>query len=207
MPTVDVYNIQGKKVGELELAETVFGVEPNQAVLHQAVQAHLANQRLGTHATKTRAAVAGGGRKPWRQKGTGRARQGSIRSPQWKGGGVVFGPAPRSYRVTLPKKVRRLAIKSALSAKVRSGEFVVVDQLVMAEPKTKEMVQVLNNLQAAGKALIVTSGPDRNVYLSGRNIPGLSVTPADGINVYDLLAHEKVVMTKDAVARVEEVFA
>ncbi|MBO8126523.1 MAG: 50S ribosomal protein L4 [Firmicutes bacterium] len=207
MPTVDVYNVEGERVGELELKDSVFGIEPNEPVMHLAVTAYLANQRQGTHSTKTRAEVAGGGRKPWRQKGTGRARQGSIRSPQWKGGGIVFGPKPRSYRKALPKKVKRLAIKSALSAKVKSGELIVVDQLNFAEPKTKEMVKILEKLDIGKTALFVTRDPDRNVYLSGRNIPGLSVSPADGINAYDLLAHEKVVMTKDAVARVEEVFA
>ncbi|NLY56017.1 MAG: 50S ribosomal protein L4 [Firmicutes bacterium] len=207
MPTVDVYNIEGAKVGQLELSEDVFGIEPNEPVMHQAVTAYLANQRQGTHSTKTRGEVSGGGRKPWRQKGTGRARQGSITAPQWTGGGIVFGPKPRSYRMALPKKVRRLAIKSALSAKVRNGEIIVVDQLTMAEPKTKEMVRILNNLDAGKKTLVVTGGLDRNVYLSGRNIPGVSVSLADWLNVYQILAHHKVVMTQDAVRRVEEVFA
>lgn len=207
MPTVDVYNIEGAKVGQLELSEDVFGIEPNEPVMHQAVTAYLANQRQGTHSTKTRGEVSGGGRKPWRQKGTGRARQGSITAPQWTGGGIVFGPKPRSYRMALPKKVRRLAIKSALSAKVRNGEIIVVDQLTMAEPKTKEMVRILNNLDAGKKTLVVTGGRDRNVYLSGRNIPGVSVSLADWLNVYQILAHHKVVMTQDAVRRVEEVFA
>lgn len=207
MPTVDVYNIQGEKVGELELNDGIFGIEPNEPVMHQAVQIYLANQRQGTHSTKTRGEVAGGGRKPWRQKGTGRARQGSIRAPHWKGGGIVFGPKPRTYTMSLPKKVKRLAIKSALSTKVQGGELIVLDQLAVAEPKTKDIVAVLSKLGADRKALIVTSAPDRNVYLSGRNIPGVSVTPADGINVYDLLNHDKVVITKDAVARVEEVYA
>ncbi len=207
MPTVDVYNIEGAKVGQLELNDAVFGIEPNEPVMHQAVTMYLANQRQGTHSTKTRSEVAGGGRKPWRQKGTGRARQGSTNAPNWTGGGIVFGPKPRSYRASLPKKVKRLAIKSALSTKVKNGEIVVLDQLNMAEPKTKEMLRILNNLDAGKKALVVTGGLDRNVYLSGRNIPGVSVSLADGLNVYEILAHNKVVMTQDAVRRVEEVFA
>lgn len=206
MPKVAVYNMDGEQVGELELNDAVFGVEANGALMHQAVVRHLANQRQGTVATKTRSLVSGGGRKPWRQKGTGRARHGSIRSPIWVGGGVTFGPQPRDYRQKMPKKARRAALRSALSGKVRSGEFVIVDDLSLSAPRTKEMVRVLGNLTDAGdRALIVTEDGDRNVALSVRNLPGVGAIRATDLNVYDVLNHVKLVVTKDAVAQIEEV--
>lgn len=205
MPKVAVYNMEGESVGELELNEEIFAAPINEALLHQAVVMHLANRRRGTAATKNRAAVRGGGRKPWRQKGTGRARHGSIRSPLWVGGGTVFGPRPRSYRFSMPKKARRQALKSALSSKVAAGELMVLDELNFAEPKTRAMVGVLKNLNIEGKALIVTSGDGRNVVLSARNIPEVTTLRAQDLNVYDVLNSDKLVMTRDAVAAVEEV--
>lgn len=205
MPKVALYNQSGSTVGEIELLDSVFGIEPNEHVLHEAVVMQQASLRQGTHDTKTRAEVRGGGRKPWRQKGTGRARQGSIRSPQWVGGGIVFGPTPRSYAYKLPKKVRRLALKSALSTKVKESELVVLENLQLEAPKTKEMVGILKNLSCDRKALIVTAGENDNVALSARNIPNVSVLKATEVNVVDLLKHDKVVFTKDAVAKVEEV--
>ena len=207
MPKVAVYNTSGSQVGEIELSDAVFGIEPNIHVLHSVVVMQQAAMRRGTHKTKNRAEVSGGGRKPWRQKGTGRARQGSIRAPQWKGGGVVFGPQPRSYKFKLPRKVRRLAIRSALSGKVRDNEIVVLDELRMAAPKTKEFAKILKNLNVDRKALVVSAEYDDNVALSARNIPGVKFISANGINVLDLLNHDKLVITKDAVAKVEEVFA
>jgi len=207
MPKVAVYNISGAQVGEIELADTVFGIEPNKHVLHDAVVMQLASMRQGTHKVKTRSEVSGGGRKPWKQKGTGRARQGSIRSPQWKGGGTVFGPTPRSYAYKLPKKVRRLAIKSALSSKVLAEQIIVLDQLTMNAPKTKEFAAILNNLNVDRKALVVVPEYNDNVALSARNIPSVKLVAADGVNVYDVLRHEKLIITKDAVQKVEEVFA
>ncbi len=207
MPKVTVYDMSGNKVDEIELSEAVFGIEPNEHVLHEAVVMQQASQRRGTHAVKTRSEVRGGGRKPWRQKGTGRARHGSIRSPIWVGGGVAFGPTPRSYAYKLPKKVRRLAIKSALSSKVRNEELVVLDQLTMEKPKTREMVQILKNLGADKKALVVGNSLDEVVYLSARNLPGVKVIGTDGLNVLDVLYHDKVIFTRDAVARVEEVLS
>jgi large subunit ribosomal protein L4 len=207
MPKVAVYNTSGSQVGEIELSDAVFGIEPNIHVLHSAVVMQQASLRRGTHKTKNRAEVSGGGRKPWRQKGTGRARQGSIRAPQWKGGGVVFGPQPRSYAFKLPRKVRRLAIKSALSGKVRDSEIIVLDELSMAAPKTKEFAQILKNLNVDRKALVVSAEYDDNVALSARNIPGVKFISAAGINVLDLVNHDKLVITKEAVAKVEEVFA
>lgn len=207
MPKVPVYNTEGNQVGELELSETIFGVHPNETVLHSAVVSYLANRRAGTHDVKNRSEVRGGGRKPYKQKGTGRARQGSIRAPQWVGGGTVFGPTPRSYAFKLPKKVRRLALKSALSTKVISGSLLVLDSLSFAAPKTKDMIQVLANLKLNGKkALIIGAASSENVQLSAHNIPGVKYVPATDINVYDLLNHDHLVITKDAVARVEEVF-
>ncbi|MED3843203.1 50S ribosomal protein L4 [Geobacillus stearothermophilus] len=205
MPKVALYNQNGQTVGEIELNDAVFGIEPNKHVLFEAVIMQRASMRQGTHKTKNRAEVSGGGRKPWRQKGTGRARQGSIRAPQWRGGGTVFGPVPRSYSYKLPKKVRRLAIKSALSSKVLENDIVVLDQLSLEAPKTKEMVKILNNLSVDRKALIVTDELNENVYLSARNIPGVKVVPANGINVLDVLNHDKLVITKAAVEKVEEV--
>jgi len=207
MPKVPVYNISGAQVGEIELAETIFGIEPNASVLHEAVVMQQASLRRGTHDTKGRSEVRGGGRKPWRQKGTGRARQGSIRAPQWVGGGTVFGPTPRSYAFKLPKKVRRLALKSALSSKVNANEIIVLDALAIDAPKTKAMVEILSALKIGKKALIVSGEQDNNIILSARNIPGVKVVDATGINVLDLLHHDALVITKDAVAKVEEVFA
>ncbi|OIJ15451.1 50S ribosomal protein L4 [Anaerobacillus arseniciselenatis] len=207
MPKVALYNQNGTQVGDIELADTVFGIEPNNSVLHDAVVMQQASLRQGTHDVKGRSEVRGGGRKPWRQKGTGRARQGSIRSPQWVGGGVVFGPTPRSYSYKLPKKVRRLAIKSALASKVQAEEIVVLEGLNLDTPKTKEMVSILNGLSAEHKALVVTADYNDNVALSARNIPGVTFVTADGINVLDVLKHDKLVITKEAVQKVEEVLA
>ena len=207
MPTVAIYDIANKKVGDLELNESIFGVEINEALLHQAVVMQLASQRLGTHATKTRGMVRGGGRKPWKQKGTGRARSGSTRSPIWVGGGTVFGPAPRSYAFRMPRKQRRLAIMCALSDKVQSGDFVVLDSIDFAAPKTKEMVKMLNDFSVDSKALIITAGEAENVEKSSRNIPGVKAINTNGLNVYDILNHNKLFITKDAITRIEEVFA
>ncbi|MCG7410634.1 50S ribosomal protein L4 [Paenibacillus sp. ACRRX] len=207
MPKVALYNISGTQVGEIELADSVFGIEPNKHVLHDAVVMQLASLRQGTHKVKGRSEVRGGGRKPWKQKGTGRARQGSIRSPQWKGGGVVFGPTPRSYAYKLPKKVRRLAIKSALSSKVLENKIIVLDELNLNAPKTKEFQAILNNLKVERKALVVVPEYNDNVALSARNIPSVKLVAADGVNVYDVLRHQNLIITKDAVSKVEEVFA
>ncbi|WP_274365222.1 50S ribosomal protein L4 [Paenibacillus thermotolerans] len=207
MPKVALYNVSGTQVGEVELADAVFGIEPNTHVLHDAVVMQQASLRAGTHKTKGRSEVRGGGRKPWKQKGTGRARQGSIRAPQWKGGGIVFGPTPRSYAYKLPKKVRRLAIKSALSSKVIDNEIIVLDELAFAAPKTKEFAAILNNLKVERKALIVTSDFDANVALSVRNLPNAKFVSAEGINVLDVLGYDKLIITKDAAKKVEEVFA
>ncbi|MFF5996311.1 50S ribosomal protein L4 [Lysinibacillus sp. KU-BSD001] len=205
MTKVSVLSQTGASVGEIELNDAIFGIEPNEAVLFDAVIAQRASLRQGNHKVKNRSEVAGGGRKPWRQKGTGRARQGSIRSPQWRGGGIVFGPTPRSYSYKLPKKVRRLALKSALSAKVLEQNFVVLDVLNLDAPKTKDFAAILKALEINKKALFVTAELNENVALSARNIPGVTVLTAAGINVLDLLGHEKVVFTKDAVTKVEEV--
>jgi len=208
MPKVAVYNISGTQTGDMELNDNVFGVEVNEAVLHQAVVMQMASQRLGTAATKTRGFVRGGGRKPWKQKGTGRARAGSIRSPLWIGGGVVFGPQPRSYAFSMPRKQRRLALKSALSAKVQEGSLVVVEDITFAEAKTKQVVKMLGDFDAAcKKSLIVTAEVVDNVEKSSRNIPGVKTVASNGINVYDVLHHDKVFITKDAVTRIEEVLA
>lgn len=207
MPKVAVYNMSGAQVGEIELSDSVFGIEPNKHVLHDAVVMQLSSMRQGTHKVKGRSEVRGGGRKPWKQKGTGRARQGSIRSPQWVGGGTVFGPTPRSYAFKLPKKVRRLAIKSALSSKVLAEQIIVIDSLALNTPKTKEFAAVLNNLKVDRKALVVLPEYNDNVALSARNIPSVKLVAADGVNVYDVLRHEKLIITKDAVQKVEEVFA
>ncbi|WP_071396715.1 50S ribosomal protein L4 [Bacillus tuaregi] len=207
MPKVDLFNQNGSKVSEIELNESVFGIEPNQHVLFEAVVMQRASLRQGTHKTKIRSEVAGGGRKPWRQKGTGRARQGSIRSPQWRGGGTVFGPVPRSYSYKLPKKVRRLAIKSALSSKVLDANLMVLESLAFDTPRTKDFKGVLNALSVNSKALIVTADLDENVALSARNLPGVTVLTANGINVLDVLNHDKLIMTKAAVEKVEEVLA
>ena len=205
MTKVSVLSQTGASVGEIELNDAIFGITPNEAVLFDAVIAQRASLRQGNHKVKNRSEVAGGGRKPWRQKGTGRARQGSIRSPQWRGGGVVFGPTPRSYSFKLPKKVRRLALKSALSAKVLEQNFLVLDALTLDAPKTKDFKAVLAALEINKKALFVTAEVNENVVLSARNIAGVTVVTAEGINVLDLLGHDKVVFTKAAVEKVEEV--
>lgn len=208
MPKVAVYNVAGQKTGEMELNENVFGIQFNEAVVHQALVMQLASRRQGTAATKTRAQVRGGGRKPWKQKGTGRARAGTIRSPLWVGGGTVFGPQPRSYSFRMPRKVRRLAIKSALSAKVAEGELLVVDALGFEQPKTKQVIDLLKNFNAAdNKALIITAEENENVGKSSRNIEGVKAITSMGLNVFDLLHHDKILITKDAVTRIEEVLA
>jgi len=205
MPKVAVYNQAGSKVGEIDLNESIFGIEPNNHVLFEAIVMQRASLRQGTSKVKNRSEVRGGGRKPWRQKGTGRARQGSIRSPQWRGGGIVFGPVPRSYSYKLPKKVRRLAIKSALSTKVLEDSVVVLESLNFEAPKTKEFVNVLSNLPVGKKALVVTEALNENVALSARNIPGVTVVDANNISVLDVVGHNTLIMTKAAVEKVEEV--
>lgn len=207
MATVAVYDIANNKVGDIELNDSIFSVEMNAGLLHQAVLMQLAAQRLGTHATKTRSFVRGGGRKPWKQKGTGRARSGSTRSPLWVGGGTVFGPHPRKYAFSMPRKQRRLAIECALSDKVRNGEFVVLDSLDFEAPKTKSVVKMLADFGADKKALLITAGEAENVEKSARNIPGVKAINTMGLNVHDILNHDKLFITKDAVARIEEVFA
>ena len=207
MPKVSVLDKTGSKVTDLELNEAVFGIEPNEAVMYEMVIQQRAAMRTGNHKVKNRGEVAGGGRKPWRQKGTGRARHGSIRSPQWRGGGVVFGPTPRSYAYQMPKKARRLALLSALSMKVANEEFIAVDELTFDAPKTKELLKVLEALSVENKALIVTADKDETVALSARNIPGVKVVTATEINVLDIVGHEQLVMTKSAVEKVEEVLS
>ncbi|MBY6274755.1 50S ribosomal protein L4 [Symbiobacterium thermophilum] len=205
MPKVAVYNKEGATVGEITLSDAVFGAEVNPGLLHEVVQMYLANKRQGTADTKTRAEVSGGGRKPWRQKGTGRARHGSIRSPLWRKGGIVFGPHPREYGWSMPKKARRAALRQALSAKVKSGELIVVDKFELEAPKTREVATLLKNLKVDGSAFIVTAQEDANIYKSARNIPGVRVNAARNLNAYDVLAASKLVFTQDAVAKVEEV--
>lgn len=208
VPKLDVLNVSGQKVSEIELSESVFGIEPNIPVLHEVVKNYLANQRQGTQSAKTRAEVSGGGRKPFRQKGTGNARQGSITAPHYIGGGVVFAPKPRSYRYTLPKKVRRLALKSAFSAKVMENEMIVLDELTLAAPKTKDMVKILNNIKVSGKkVLIVTGDVEQNVVKATSNLEGIKTTFVGEINVYDILNHDYFVVTKSAVEKFEEVYA
>lgn len=206
MANVAVMNMNGEQVGNIDLNDAIFGIEANEHVMHLAVVQYLANQRQGTQSTKTRAEVRGGGRKPWRQKGTGRARHGSIRSPQWVGGGVVFAPKPRDYSFKLNKKVKRLALQSTLSTKVAEGKIIVLDELNLAEVKTKDMAKVLANINC-GKALIVMDGTNTNVMLSARNIPDVKTASVSTINVYDLLKYNTLVVTKDAVAKIEEVYA
>jgi large subunit ribosomal protein L4 len=206
MANVTVYNMEGNEVGTMELNDAVFGVEINEHLVHLAVVRQLANKRQGTQKAKTRSEVSGGGRKPWRQKGTGHARQGSIRAPQWTGGGVVFAPVPRDYEVKMNKKERRAALKSALTSKVQDNKLIVVDSLELAEIKTKEMQKVLTNLNA-DKALVVTAADDKNVILSARNITDVQTATVNTINVYDVMKHNTVVVTKDAVASIEEVYA
>ncbi len=207
MPKTNVYNMSGKLVGEIELSEAVFGIAPNESVVHDVVKNHLANKRQGTQSALTRAEVSGGGRKPWKQKGTGRARQGSTRAPQWTHGGIVFAPKPRSYSYTLNKKSRRLALKSVLSAKASEQNIIVINSIKMDAPKTKEFAAFLSAVGAAGKSLVVTAAPDTNVVLSGRNIPGCEITFANLINVYDILNAQKLVVDQAALAKIEEVFA
>ena len=207
MPKVDVYNVEGKKVKELELNENVFGIEPNEAVVHSVLVNFLANQRQGTQSTKTRSEVSGGGRKPWRQKGTGRARQGSIRAPQWIKGGIALGPKPRSYKYTVNKKERQLAVKSVLSSKVMNNELVVLDNLELKEIKTANMVKTLENLKVTEKALVLLPENNLNVQMSARNIEGVKTLTVNTINVYDLLKYNKLVVTEDTVKKLEEVYA
>ena len=206
MSTVKVYNTDGKEVGQLELADSVFGVEINEHLVHMAVVSQLANKRQGTQSAKTRSEVSGGGRKPWRQKGTGHARQGSIRAPQWKGGGVVFAPVPRDYSFKMNKKEKRAALKSALTDKVLNNNIVVVDELKFDEIKTKRFAEVMNNLKATRKALVVLADNDQNVVLSARNLAEANTTLTNTLNVYDIVNARTLVLTKDAVAKIEEVY-
>ena len=206
MPKVDLLNMEGKKVGTIELKEEVFDVEVNESVMHDVVVNYLANQRQGTQSTKTRTEVSGGGKKPWKQKGTGRARQGSIRAPQWIKGGIALGPKPRSYKYTLNKKVRRLALKSALTTKVQDNNIIVLDALDFDEIKTKNMSQVLENIKAE-KALVVIADRNANVQFSARNIPNIKTAVVDTINTYDVLKYKTLVITKAAVEKLEEVYA
>lgn len=207
MPKVALYNLKGEQVGSVQLKDEVFGIEVNEAVLHQVVVNQLANLRQGTQSTKTRGEVRGGGIKPWRQKGTGRARQGSIRAPQWTKGGIALGPKPRSYKYTLPKKVKRLAMKSALSAKVIDNNVLVLEDLKFDQIKTKRMAELLGKLEIDSKALIVLPEKNLEVQKSARNIPGIKTTLVNTLNVYDILKYDKFIITKAAVAKVEEVYA
>ena len=207
MPKVDVYNMQGKKVSDVEISEAVFGIEPNENIVHSALVNYLANQRQGTQSTKTRAEVSGGGRKPWRQKGTGRARQGSIRAPQWIKGGIALGPKPRSYSYRINKKEKQLAIRSLLSAKVLDNELTVVDKLEVEEAKTKVMAKALTDLKVEGKALIILADRNDNVLRSSRNIEGVKTIELNTINVFDLLNCNKLVLPLDTVKKLEEVYA
>ena len=207
MPKVDLYNMDGKVIGDIELSENIFGTEVNEDVLYLAVESYLANQRQGTQSTKTRTEVSGGGVKPWKQKGTGRARQGSIRAPQWIKGGIALGPKPRTYTIKLTKKVKRLALKSALSSKVIDNNVMVLDEINFSEIKTKNMVNVLNNLKLETNALIVLGDKNENVVRSARNIPNVKTVYVNTINVYDILKYNKFIMTKEAAAKIEEVYA
>ncbi|MBQ7974785.1 MAG: 50S ribosomal protein L4 [Clostridia bacterium] len=206
MPTVALYNMEGKEIGTVELADSIFGVEVNESVVHTVVKNYLANQRQGTQSTKTRTEVRGGGIKPWRQKGTGRARQGSIRAPQWTGGGVALGPKPRDYRYAVNKKIKRIALKSALSAKVATNDIIVVDGLKMEEVKTAKIASMLKALNAE-KALVVTADLDKNVYLSARNIKNVKPTYVSQLNTYEVVKYTKFVVAKDAIEKMEEVLA
>ena len=207
MPKVDVYDIKGKKVSDIELKEEIFGIVPNENIVHSVLVNYQANQRQGTQSTKTSSEVSGGGRKPWRQKGTGRARQGSIRAPQWIKGGIALGPKPRTYTYKVNKKEKRLAIKSILSSKVLEKELLVVDKIPFNEIKTKQMVEALNSLKIEGKALILLPEKDENVQKSARNIEGIKTTLVNTINVYDLLKYTKLVVTVDTIKKLEEVYA
>ena len=207
MPKIDVYDINGKKVSDTELSDSVFGIEPNEAIVHSVLVNYLANQRQGTQSTKTRSEVRGGGKKPWRQKGTGRARQGSIRAPQWIKGGIALGPKPRSYKYRVNKKERQLAIKSILSSKVLENELTVVDKLELKEIKTKIMVKALADLKIEGKALIILPENNKEVQYSSRNIEGVKTIVANNINVYDLLKYNKLILPLETVKKIEEVYA
>lgn len=207
MPKVDVIDIKGKKVSDLELADSVFGIEPNEAIVHSVLVNYLANQRQGTRSTKTRAEVSGGGKKPWRQKGTGRARQGSIRAPQWIKGGIALGPKPRSYKYSVNKKEKRLAIKSVLSSKVLEKELTVVDKLELNEIKTKTMVKALADMKVEGKTLIILPENNKNVLMSSRNIEGVKTIVANNINIFDLLKYTNLILPVDTVKKLEEVYA
>lgn len=207
MPKVDVLNINGQKVEELELSESIFAAEISEYAVYEVIKNHLANRRQGTQSAKTRAEVRGGGRKPWRQKGTGRARQGSTRSPQWIGGGVVFAPKPRDYSYSVNKKVRRLALKSVLTTKVNEGNLIVLDALEINAPKTKDFIAMLSAVNAGKKALVVTAENSPNVVKSGRNIPGVDITFVNTLNVYDIMRHDSLIITKEAVRKTEEVYA
>ena len=207
MANVSVYNMEGKEVGTMELSDAIFGVEINEHLVHMAVVQQLANNRQGTQKAKTRSEVSGGGRKPWRQKGTGHARQGSTRSPQWAGGGVVFAPVPRDYSFKMNKKEKRAALKSALTDKVANNKFIVVDKLAFDEIKTKNFVNVLNNLKVEGKALVVLNENDEKVVMSAKNVAAAKTTLTSTINVYDILAAKTLVLTQDAVKTIEEVYA
>lgn len=207
MPNITVFDMAGKNVGEVTLSDAIFGITPNQPVMHAAVVNYLANQRQGTQSTLTRTEVSGGGRKPWRQKGTGHARQGSIRAPQWRHGGIALGPKPRDYSYSLNKKVKRLAMKSALSSKVLANSMIVVDKIEVAEFKTKAVVNMLNALGAAKKALIVLPEVDEKLIKSANNIPGVKTTLVNTLNVYDILNYDSFIVSKDAVAKIEEVYA
>ncbi len=207
MPKVNVYNVDGKKVSDVDLKEEIFGIEPNENVIHNVLVNYQANQRQGTQSTKTRSEVTGGGKKPWKQKGTGRARQGSIRAPQWIKGGIALGPKPRSYKYTVNRKEKQLAVKSMLSMKVLEQSLVVLDKLDLAEIKTKNMVAVLNNLKVAGKTLIMLPEKNEKVQKSARNIEGVKTTLVNTINVYDLLKYNNLVVTLDTVKKLEEVYA
>jgi large subunit ribosomal protein L4 len=208
VPKLDVLNVSGQKVSEIELNESIFGIEPNVPVMHEVVKNYLANQRQGTQSAKTRSEVRGGGRKPFRQKGTGNARQGSIRAPHYVGGGISFAPKPRSYRYSLPKKVKRLAFKSALSAKVRDNEIIVLDELLLDAPKTKDMIKILNNINVYGKkSIVITGDKNDNVVIASGNIKGVSTSFVGEVNVYELLNHDYCILTKNAIEKLEEVYA
>ena len=207
MPNIKVYDMSGKDVGEIALSDTIFGIEPNKYALHAVVKNYLANQRQGTQSTLTRAEVSGGGRKPWKQKGTGRARQGSIRAPQWFKGGIAFGPKPRDYRYSLNKKLKKLAIKSAFSSKVQDNDMIVLDSISFEEYKTKAMVNMFKALGVQKKALLVLCVPDEKVLKSAANIPGIKTAVVNSLSVYDILNYDKFIVLKDAVAKIEEVYA
>jgi large subunit ribosomal protein L4 len=207
MPKVDLYNLKGEKTGDMELSDAIFGVEISTASMHQAVVTHNANQRQGTQSALTRSEVAGGGKKPWRQKGTGRARVGSSRNPVWKHGGVAFAPKPRDYSKKMNKKARRLALKSALTCKVNDGEIIVLENLDLSSFKTKDMIAALKALGVEGKALVVTDGVNENAVRATGNIPGIQTALASSLNTYDILNHDKFVVTKEAVTKIEEVYA